>query len=1178
MQHGPSWQDLGETLASRYRAPRVEATWHIRLCGKVAVERDGQDIGGLLPGRQGRALFAYLLLHRDRGCPRRELLEAVWGDDPPAAADGALSALLSKLRKVLGPGALQGRSEVRLGIGDEVWIDVESAATEVVASEGAAGRGDWPTAAAHARACLEIDCTSFLPDGDGDWVWDRRRELETMRVRALEVLAGACVHLSDLGAAEQAARAAVGEAPFRESAYRRLMEVHEAAGNPAEALRVFEELRKRLREDLGTSPGPASIALHDRLLRNEPAPADPGFVATVDAAPPLPPALRAVRERGHFVGRKEELEALGELWTGALHGRRRLVLLAGDAGVGKTGLAAELAARVHGGGAAVLYGRCDAEAVGPYQPVAEMLRTAGAAIPLAELVDPDRSGPEALRADLDTRRLRFFDAVAGLFAELGADRPLLVVLDDLHWADRPTLQLVRHLVRSTEPERVLFAGTFRDSEIEDDHPLPEFAGDLRREGVLERLAVAGLDRPEVAQLVRALTGEAPEPFVAGLHGETEGNPFFIEEVVRHLRETGAGLDLARAGVPDGVREITARRLRRLGESARRALQTASVVGREFDFEVLEQVGPVHGETLEAALEEAVAAHVVREDAAHVGRYAFAHALIRAVLYDSVSALRRARLHGRVGEALVDRDGSSLNGDLSAVAHHFARAAGVEDPARALDYSLRAAREADGVLAWEDAAVHYRAALRAHAMTHQLAPEEDRIRCDLLLALGASEERAGLPTARDTQRDALACARALADPPLLAQAALAFAGKWTVLGETRPEVVEALEEALAALGEEEAVLRARLLARMAFELYYVGDPARRLEFSEAAVALARSTGDLATLAACLDARHYALWRPETVDERIAVAGELCRIADAIGDRELALEGAGWMVVDHLEVGDVEAVDRQIEAAAQLAEAEGQPLYLWWTSLFRAMRAQLAGDFDVAERLALETLEMGRRGQAQNAVHYFAQQLFLTRRVQGRLEEVEEGVRGFIALYPAIPAWRGVLALLLLETGRAEDARAAFEGCLAGGVDALPRDANWLIAVTLLAEVCGGLGDEVRAAELHRELLPYAGRNVVVGRGASCNGSASRLLGILAATVGDRTAAEAHFADAHEMHRRMGARTWTAYTLVAEAEALLRLGEDPADDDRARGLLADAVGLCDQLGMPALRERARGLVAA
>ncbi len=1162
--------------------------WTIRLCGPVGLDQNGQSRAAALPGRQGRLLFAYLVLNRDRDCGRAELIDLLWPERPPAAADSALSALLSKLRRALGEGVLAGRSELRVVPPGEIDVDVEMAASAAAGAEAAIDAHDWAGASAAAREVLATDLQTFLPDCDGPWVAECRRELETVRVRALEVLAEAGLRQGgrELGTAEQAARGAVAAMPFRESAHRLLMEVHEAAGNPAEALRAFEELRILLRDELGTTPGAAAMAVHERLLRGE-APAarvvEPPAASIPEVAWPAP--LAAALGRHALIGRTRELDVLAEHWEDALSGARQLVLLSGDAGIGKTRLAAELGRRARDDGALVLYGRFDEEAIAPYQPIVEMVRgwSSGASL------DPlrDRLGVRAAELGIlfgelgppptaDGDRLRFFDAVAALLGEAGAQAPLVLVFDDLHWADRPTLQLLRHLVRSPQPRRALLLGTYREAELEPGHALLELIADVRRDGMLQHVALGGLAESEVAELVSALGVPTAEPaFVHALHGETDGNPFFIEEVVRHLRdsdrELDAGISLADAGVPEGVREVTARRLRRLDAESRQALSVAAVIGREFDYDVLQAVAPLEEEALIGALEEGVEARVLRE-AGRVGRYAFTHALVRATLYDGLSQLRRARLHGRVGEAIARLRGADLDPHLPQLAYHFAQAAPVEQPERAIDYALAAARRADRQLAWEEAAHHYRAALRARELTGVF---EDPVRAELLLAQGASEDRAGVEAAaRTTFQSAAATARVLRDPSLLGRAALGFAGQWSVLGRVDEARLALLEEALAALGDEDSPLRARLLARLALELYYSGDPDRRVALSEEAVDLARRLGDPRTLATCLDARHYALWRPENVNERLEVAAELRRVAEETGDPELELEGAGWTVVDLLELGDIQGADIQIAAASKLAEAVQRPIWRWWTALLRCTRAQLDGRFDEAEQLADMALEIGRHGQAENAVNAYWQAMFNIRREQGRLAEVEPSVRRFIDLYPMLKAWRAALALLLIELGRVDEARAEFE-TLAG--DDMPRDANWLIGVTLLAEVCGALGDGERAEPLYTLLEPYAGRNVVVGRAATCNGAAARLLGTLATARRSWELAEGHFINALAMHERMGARPWAARTQLAYAEMLLARRRR-GDKARARDLLADAVLTADALGMPGFAQRARDLMPA
>ena len=1081
----------------------------------MGVDHGGRSLGAALPGRQGRLLFAYLVLNRDRDCGRGELIDLLWPEKPPAAADTALSALLSKLRRTLGDGALAGRSELRLTLEEPIEVDVEAAATATVRAEAAIDACDWPAAAAAAREVLTVDLQTFLPDCEGPWVNEARRELETVRVRALEVLAEAGLHQGgrELGAAEQAARAAIAAAPFRESAHRLLMEVHDAAGNPAEALRAFEELRILLRDELGTTPGAAAMAVHERLLRGEEL--APGVRRSPEPVPVVgwPAPLAAALDRQALVGRRQELGVLEKYWGDALAGGRRLVLLAGDAGIGKTRLAAELGRRARDDGALVLYGRFDEEALAPYQPVVEMVRgwSSGASLePLRErlgvraadlgLLFGELGPPPADEAgDPDTRRMRFFDAVAALLGEAGAQAPLVLIFDDLHWADRPTLQLLRHLLRSPQPRRVLLLGTYREAELEPGHSLLELVADVRREGLLMRLDLGGLAEPEVAELVAALGVNDAEPaFVRALHGETEGNPFFIEEVVRHLRESErelhADISLTEAGVPDGVREVTARRLRRLDPESRQALQFAAVIGREFDYDVLEAVAPIHDDALIAALEDGVDARVLRETG-RVGRYAFTHALVRATLYDGLSRLRRARLHGRVGEAIVRLRGSDLDPYLPQLAFHFAQAAPVEQarPRDRLRARCRPPRRPPAGLGGGGPALPRRAA-RARPDRRPRGPGARRAaaRAGLLGGPGRAGGRGAgdVPGCRGHREDArrrgaAGARRARLRRPVVGAGPRGRGAAGGARGGARG----------ARRGGQP--LRARLLARLALELYYSGDPDRRQALSEQAVELARRLGDPRTLAVCLDARHYALWRPETVDERLEVAAELRRVAEQTGDAELELEGAGWTVVDLLELGDVVGADVQIAAASKLADALQRPLWLWWTLLLRCTRAQMTGRFAVAERLADEALEVGRHGQAENALNAYAQAMFNIRREQGRLAEVEPAVRRFVELYPMLVAWRAGLALLLVELGREDEARAEFEAL--ARLDDLPRDANWLIGVTLLAEVSGALGDGPRAEPLYSLLEPFAGRNVVVGRAATCNGSASRLLGILAAAM-------------------------------------------------------------------------------
>ena len=505
----------------------------------------------------------------------------LWPERAPAASDSALSSLLSKLRRALGPDALTGRAELRLALPEPLWVDTEALADAVEVAVQALDDRRWADAAAQARAALAVATEPFLAECDGPWVQERRREVEGLRLRALEALGEAGLRLGgrELDAAEHAARTAIGLAPFRESAHRLLMEIHEAAGNAAEALRSFDELRRLLRDELGTAPGraadgaPRAAAARRRARRAE---APPARAAT---PAPLPAPLAAATARAPVRRpRRATSPRWRTAWDAALARRPPARAAGGRAGDrqvaprrrvharrarGRRGRALRPLRRdrpgrlpAGAGDAARLVGRRGADrARAAARPARGRPRRAAAGARRAErpTAVPATGG---VHGDAGTDRQRLFDALAALLAELAGGAPLLLVFDDLHWADSPTVQLLRHLVRAPQPRRTLFLGTYRDAELDDGHPLPELIASLRREDILTHVTLDGLERGEVGELMQAMGADAPSSdLVSALHGETEGNPFFVEEVMRHLRDTPGALegrvDLEEAGVPDG---------------------------------------------------------------------------------------------------------------------------------------------------------------------------------------------------------------------------------------------------------------------------------------------------------------------------------------------------------------------------------------------------------------------------------------------------------------------------------------------------------------------------------------------------------------------------------------------------------------------------------------------------
>lgn len=1224
-------------------APVSERT-RVQLCGRLSVELDGVQLAAALRGKQVPLLFAYLVLNRTRHVGREELIGALWPEHAPRSQDAALRTLLSRLRSVLGRSVLGGRDELMLELIEPAWIDVEAAALEVERAQHALARGDARVAWALAQVPLNIAGRGLLPGSQMSWLEPRRRELEDVRLQALEVVgrAGLILGGTQLGSVERAARSLIEIEPYRESGYVLMMQALEAQGNVAEGLRVFERLRTLLRDELGSVPAPETMAAHGRLLH----PPGPSRARSADAGsrPRLPvielPGELLARGAAPLVGRKRELEELDRRWrlasghpgtserptepagtgeppaepagtgeppaepagtgephaesagTGATHdagppgpgGHERAVLLAGEPGVGKTRLIAEIARRAHESGGLVLFGRSPEETLVPYQPFLEALRHYVAKMPVSELRSsthewgselarlvpelshrvPDLPPPPS--GEPGTERYRLFEAVVGLLAEISSASPVLLVLDDLQWADRPSLLLLRHLARAPTPSRLLILGAYRSTETRAEGFGPAIA-ELRRERLVTRLKVSGLGRADTEELVRLRTSVAPShAFSQALYEETEGNPLFVEEIIRHLADAGVQPDragareLQRFGLPESVKEVISRRLDRLDENAIEWLRVASVIGRDFDASLLEATVSLDEDEFLRALDEALAAGLVDESDAGSGHYSFAHALIRETLYDGMSTARRSRIHHRVGNAL---ELAGPERHLSALAHHFTRAAKPLYAERAIRYALEAGEQATEMLAHEEAADHY---ARGLEVLERYAPEAAHRRCELMVLLGEAQVRSGeRPLAWQTFRRAAVLAAELGDAESLARAAIGASRPYVQPpGVVDPELISMLEQALAMTRGQHTVMRVRLLARLCGALYYSPRREEMRELSAEATALAAKLDDPEASALAATARRRAFWDPAQLQQRLSDSTALLRHARQAEDLELVLSGHAWLVVDLLELGDIVAVDAQIEAFTEGAQRLRQALYLWSAAVWRAMRALLRGHLNLAEQLAAEALAVGAPGEDVTAFQYYAVQVLAVRREQLRMAELEGPMRELIRTNAQRPAWRAGLSLLLYETGRREESRAEFELLAAHDFADFLQDGDWMIAMTLLADTCAELGDARRAALLYELLAPYRSGNVVIGLAAACMGSAARYLGRLAATMGDRDLALEHLTEALEAHTALQAPVHLAHTQIDYARAL---GPGPEADR----LTESAAATARRLGLRSVARR-------
>src|SRR6266851_3827870 len=889
----------------------------------------------------------------------------------------------------------------------------------------------------------------------------------------------------------------------------------------------------------------------------------------------MPRSLRRVP----FVGRQRELAALLERLEATGQSQGDVVLLAGEPGIGKTQLVLELTDRARAQSWQVLVGRAyEPDGMPPYLPFAEALRDYVRACPLDDLRTqlgegaafvallipelrkrlPDVSETSVLSPE--HQRYRLFESVCDfLLAIARSPRGLgaLLVLEDLHWADRPSLLLLQHLARRLADAPLLVVGTHRTVDVDREHPLVGALADLTREGFGERLQLACLSVQEVAALTEQVTG-APvaSSVVDAIHRTTEGNPLFVREVLRELEAQGRDLGDARTAtigwsVPERLRQVIGKRLARLSPESSEALRAVAVLGDGCAFDILAAMAELPTVQLLDALDEGTRAGVIRE--ARDGYY-FTHALIRQTLYDDLSLHRQQWLHLRAAEAIERVHAGDLDRHLASLAGHYQAAGVVADARKTLDALRRAGDAAWAVCAWEEAAAHWQAGLK---LSQEQRIGNEAQRCEVRLALGGAQARAGdLAGARQSFLQAAESARAAQASEVLARAALGLADEAAVPGMVErilvdPVLVSLLEEALAALGSADSKLRVALLARLARALFWSVAREQKELLSRQAVEMAQRIGDKATLASALRARRTALWSPDDLEERLATATEIVHLAEEVGDSELTLQGRHYRIVDLLELGDIRAVDSEIEAYARLVETLRVPLYLWSLGLFRGMRAMLAGQLGVAERLIQETSVTGQRAHPLAAVAFAMQEQWL-RRLQGRMGELEGYLKQGAERYATLPSWRCSLAVLYSDQGRVAEARSEFERLAVDEFAVIPRDHLWLHCLTVLAEVCTFLGDDRRAATLYELLLPYADRTVVPGNIHFCAGSVAYYLGLLDTAMSRWDDAEMHFDAALDRHARMNALPLMAHTQYAHAAMLLARGRR-SDRHRARELL-------------------------
>ena len=890
-----------------------------------------------------------------------------------------------------------------------------------------------------------------------------------------------------------------------------------------------------------------------------------------------------------FVGRAVEHARLHDAAKAALAGERRVVLVGGEPGIGKTSLAAQFGRQMFDEGFVVLYGHCD-EGLGIlYQPWNEALthlvlnaprRLLNAhinvrGVELARLV-PELAEQTSLAvapsADAESERSLLFGAVVDLLARVSAVAPVVIVLDDLHWADRSTIELLQHVVAADRVLRVLVIGTFRDSEIALGHPLADALAALRREQGVERMPLRGLADDELLALLETNAGhELTEQGLAlrdALTAETEGNPFFVGEILRHLAETHAlyrdesgwwvtSADLRAEGLPVSVREVIGHRVARLGEDTRRVLALAAVIGREFDVDLLSRIVDISDATLADLCDRAVDAAILTEGEV-AGRFAFTHALFEHTLYEGLSATRRARAHRAVAESLEDLCGDDPGERIGELAYHWARATRPQDATKAIMYAQRAGDRALEQLAPDEALRWYGDALE---LLERSPLSDDRRRAALLTGLGTAQRERGDAAHRRTLLDAAQVADRTDDVHSLVRSALANNRGWnSVYGGVDGERVAVLRRALERVGHDNSPERARLLALLALETYYSVPLEERVALAKEAVATARETGDRRTLCETLARTHEAISAAQTLDLRVRWTREACEIADAIGEPRVRAAAHTPRMLSALEAADGAAVRHAASVTLSAAEQLDLPFLRWNVTFHASWLFALDGDVAAAERVAEEALNLGLASGQNDAIVVYGAQLMSYRWMQGRLDEMVQVVDDAAAQNPGLDVLRASACWTRAYAGLDAEVSTRLDLELRNGF-ALYEDQHWLTAVTLFADAAAIVRHREAATFLRESLRPW--HNLCPTTHITFSPVVAQYLGLLAHRLEELDEADGWFAEALTLHQRLNAPLQVAWTQSTWAE-LLADRDGPGDIDRARPMAEEALSVASRRG--------------
>jgi DNA-binding CsgD family transcriptional regulator/tetratricopeptide (TPR) repeat protein len=886
-----------------------------------------------------------------------------------------------------------------------------------------------------------------------------------------------------------------------------------------------------------------------------------------------------------IVGRARELDRFRAAFDRMLAGRRQMVLISGEPGIGKTRCAQALADVAEDQGALVLWGHCREDAAAPpYWPWVQILRAyvdassldevrlnMGAAakdiaalVPeLLDLSQPTRQVPGAA-TDSSPARFRTFDAIRQFFHQATQQVPITLILDDLHWADTPSLSLLEFLNQELLNSRLLIVTAYRDADASSKNPLQHTLGGLIRDPGVERVHLAGLSQSAIGQVAERLCDVTlSDATVKLIYQRTDGNPFFAIELIKVLLEENAGAAIGAmpARIPAGVRDTIGRRLIRLSDPCNRLLGVAAVHGRQFAAREIALAADEELQNVLTVLEPAVHAGIVQSIADAAGGYQFTHGLIRETIYEDLPTVDRLRMHGRAGDALVAVHSAHLEPALTLIAHHYHQAGPLGYAEQAVVYALRAAESAIRMVAYEDALLHYDRAietLHCGGVIH-----DERLAHAYVLKGSALRLLGQIDRAIDVLLEAVNRTRVLGSEVLLVDVLVLLA--MTSQHVPQQHIVPLLQRALALLPETDSIARTKALATLAFAQRTSADKSRIQLLVDQALAMASRCCDGAARCACFQLTVMALrGNPLSLPRRLLLGLEYIAVARSTGSGDLLAEAYHWQVLNYFEAGQIDDLETLLEQYESLGAARFG-VHQYWAASYRVTLALLRGEWSDLEGRIEALLEIGTKTRRGDADGVYGAQMFALNRDLGRLRALAPEIKK-IATSGTERIWEPGLMLLCTEIGLLPEARAIFDRLVEGDCRAICRDDMFLACLVFCAQTCCALEDAPRAESLYQMLLPYA-KQTANHPTAVCFGTTELYLAMLVCTANRPDIAREHFDNAVTHNRAMRAWPYLARTLYRYGVFLLGRS---TDTERRMGSqqLREAEGLARRLGMSRL----------